>query len=133
MPALSPQQPNEGAQSAPIDAPSVSGAHAASEADRTRPFDEELIWSILVQVCEGLHHMHSQRVLHRDIKAENVTVRPDRGLALVDLGATRSIDEQAARPVTRLVTESTAAPEQLADQELSLATDVYQLGGCSAR
>ena len=34
--------------------------------------DEEVIWSILVQVCEGLHHMHSVRVLHRDIKAENI-------------------------------------------------------------
>lgn len=27
------------------------------------------MWNVLVQVAEGLHHLHSIRVLHRDIKA----------------------------------------------------------------
>ena len=48
-----------------------NGGEDAAPAQQ-QPFPEEAIWAIVVQVCEGLHHMHDRRVLHRDIKAENI-------------------------------------------------------------
>ena len=78
-------------------------------------------------LMDAVISLHVHGLAHLDIKAENVTVRPDRSLALLDLGATRSIDEQEDRSLTRLITERTAAPEQLGDDNLTLSADVYQL------
>ena len=33
---------------------------------------EERIWSIFLQITVSLHYLHSQRILHRDMKSANV-------------------------------------------------------------
>jgi serine/threonine protein kinase len=41
--------------------------------------EEEIIWDWFTQICLGLKHMHDRRVLHRDLKAQNIfltKVRP---------------------------------------------------------
>ena len=73
-------EPSSSAADRPGDAPSAPSVRSAAY------MEEEEIWSILVQVCEGLHHMHSVRVLHRDIKAENIYSDGDGAIKIGDLG-----------------------------------------------
>ena len=65
-----------------------------------RPFDEEAIWAILVQVCEGLHHVHSQRVLHRDLKAENLFCDGHGAVKVGDLGLGRLLSAESSHART---------------------------------
>jgi serine/threonine protein kinase len=81
-----------------------------------------------VQVLAALHHIHSQGLIHRDVKPGNVLV--DRH------GVARIMDFGLARDATRMRLQGTLvrgtpwymAPEQIQGQQLTTATDIYAFG-----
>ena len=73
--------------------------------------DEERVWSILVQVCEGLAHMHSMRVLHRDIKAENIFTDGKGADKIGDLGLGRLLSVHSTHARTGVGTPLYFSPE----------------------
>jgi len=92
---------------------------------------------LLTQVIDAVYAAHQTLVVHRDLKPSNVLVtETDAGpqVKLVDFGIAKILDEAlpVTRPVTRtghaLMTPVYAAPEQIAGDEISTATDTYQLG-----
>ena len=86
---------------------------------------------LLSQLCEGLGHAHSKKLVHRDIKPQNLLLRSSDGcLKITDFGIARAAEE-----TTRLTqegkvigTERYMAPEQLADGKITPAADVYACG-----
>jgi serine/threonine protein kinase len=92
-------------------------------------FDVPRTLRIIEQAAEALHHAHKAGVVHSDVKPENILVREDGSVVLVDFGIARAhnaADAQAGDKVQGSV--SYMSPEQLRDQELSAASDVYSLG-----
>jgi len=51
------------------------------------PFAEREIETILAPLCEGLRTLHNQGLIHRDIKPDNILIRPDGSPVLIDFGA----------------------------------------------
>jgi len=85
-------------------------------------------------VCQVVHYAHQKRVVHRDLKADNILVRHDGVVKLVDFGIAKRIDPGAADPVTRTATAQRAmtlvysSPEQVRGGEITPASDIYSLG-----
>jgi hypothetical protein len=81
---------------------------------------------VIREVAQGLAHAHGQRVLHRDVKPENIMIFADGRAALGDFGASRF-----AAPATRAYTEAGTfgyiAPEQ-AYGRARFSSDVFSLG-----
>lgn len=50
-------------------------------------FEEREIEAILLPLCDGLKTLHDQGLIHRDIKPDNILVRPDGSPVLIDFGA----------------------------------------------
>ncbi len=96
---------------------------------RSIPGDEAV--GLLCQLCDGLGHAHAKKLVHRDIKPQNLLVRTSDGcLKITDFGIARAAEEttrltQAGKVIG---TERYMAPEQLADGRITPAADVYACG-----
>ena len=109
---------------------SSSSTPSRSTTSTTSPryLDEEVIWSILVQVCEGLEHMHSVRVLHRDIKAENIYSDGRGAVKIGDLGLGRLLSSRSTHARTGVGTPLYFSPEMCEERPYNSKSDVWALG-----
>ncbi len=111
--------------------------------DGALPWKEAL--NIAISICEGLHLIHQQGVIHRDLKSSNImlckqgnsvrTVLMDFGLAHDFTSHATAADAstvQVSRPGTLpgaiMGTPEYMAPEQFEAKPVSPATDIYALG-----
>jgi serine/threonine protein kinase len=86
---------------------------------------------LLGQLCEGLGHAHAKKLVHRDIKPQNLLLRKSDGcLKITDFGIARAAEETTRlTQVGKVIgTERYMAPEQLVDGRITPAVDVYACG-----
>jgi hypothetical protein len=110
----------------------VEGGTLEDRLNRRRgSLDRDDALRLLGQLCEGLGHAHAKKLVHRDIKPQNLLVRESDGcLKITDFGIARAAEEttRLTRPGKVLGTDRYMAPEQLADGKITPATDVYACG-----
>jgi serine/threonine-protein kinase len=80
------------------------------------------VLAIARAVAEALVHAHAHRVVHRDVKPENVIVGPE-GAKLVDFGIATDGDDRVRRG-----TPGYMAPEQIRRAAVTDRTDVFAFG-----
>jgi serine/threonine-protein kinase len=96
---------------------------AARMGDGADPDAPRIVRSIL----EGLAAAHDAKVVHRDLKPQNVLVDATGRVVLTDFGLARFAGEEESR--ARLVgTPSTWSPEQSRGEPATFASDVYSFG-----
>ncbi len=85
--------------------------------------------ALLRTLAETVHVAHTQGVLHRDIKPQNILVRADGSPVLLDFGLS-VFDEASSLTMTGdvLGTPRYMAPEQLTGGTIDARTDVHALG-----
>ncbi len=87
---------------------------------------------LFLQVVRAVAFAHGRLVIHRDLKPSNVLVTPEGEVRLLDFGIAKLLDDAADSTLTveagRAMTLAYASPEQIAQQPLGVATDVYSLG-----
>lgn len=84
--------------------------------------------------AKGLHHLHSNAVIHRDVKSSNILMDENWEARLTDLGMSKSVDTSSyytgkSHVSTPAVgTYGYAEPEYVATGHLTYQTDVYSFG-----
>jgi len=96
------------------------------------------IVKLMVQLSDAVAAAHAMLVVHSDIKPANVLVTAERVPKLIDFGISTALrDAQSQDPATqsvgRLFSPNYAAPEQINNEPVTVATDVFGLGALAYR
>ena len=89
---------------------------------------EEVAKKWFVQLLLGLRYIHNElKVLHRDIKLENILFDQNDCLKLIDFGMSNNLDRETCQ-YTVCGSPCYAAPEVITGQEYSDKADIYSAG-----
>ncbi|MBA3391128.1 MAG: serine/threonine protein kinase [Deltaproteobacteria bacterium] len=84
---------------------------------------------VILQVCRALAHAHSAGILHRDVKPENIMIRSDGVVKLMDFGISHMVDLERLTVTGQLLgSPAYMAPEHVEGRPIDYRTDVFAAG-----
>jgi len=111
----------------------VEGESLARRIEREGPLPESQVLKWADELLDALAYCHAQGVFHRDVKPQNVIVRPDGQAMLVDFGLMKLWDP--SDPHTRTVMRGMGTPEYAPPEQYDTGaghtdarSDIYSLG-----
>ena len=91
------------------------------------PVDEAVAYAI--EIGRGLTAAHARKLVHRDVKPQNVLIDPDGRAKVTDFGIARSLEQQGMTATGRVLgTTDYVSPEQAMGEDVDERSDVYSLG-----
>lgn len=99
---------------------------------------ERFIRRVFSELSNGLREVHTQKLLHLDIKPANIYIRLDGSPVLLDFGSSRQALSENQAKISPSFTPGFASPEQYYDRKLlGPWSDIYSIGAtmysCLAR
>ncbi len=88
----------------------------------------ENVAQILIDMVDGLAHMHENGYMHLDFKPENVLVTRNASVRLVDFDLAQEIPEKPIKLSKNPGTPSYMAPEQLQGEAITHHVDIFAYG-----
>jgi serine/threonine protein kinase len=103
--------------------------HIQRQRTKGRNCSEAFVRQIFTQVLKGLREVHTNKLLHLDIKPANIYLRTDGTPMLLDFGAARQTVNSDSPKLMPMYTPGFAPPELYSKTEaLGPWTDVYSIG-----
>jgi serine/threonine-protein kinase len=91
--------------------------------------DEAVAYAI--EIGRALEAAHAQRLVHRDVKPQNVLIDRDGRAKVTDFGIARSLEAQGLTATGRVLgTTDYVSPEQALGHQVTEQSDIYSLGIC---
>lgn len=88
--------------------------------------------TLFEQVLEAVRNAHENLTIHRDLKPDNILINRSGKVKILDFGISKLLEDDEDLIITktgsRLLTPRYAAPEQIKQEQITTATDIYSLG-----
>ncbi|XP_036618632.1 serine/threonine-protein kinase Nek1 isoform X2 [Trichosurus vulpecula] len=91
-------------------------------------FPEDQIMDWFVQICLALKHVHDRKILHRDIKSQNIFLTKDGTIQLGDFGIARVLNSTLELARTCIGTPYYLSPEICENKPYNNKSDIWALG-----
>ncbi|GAB4815111.1 hypothetical protein N2152v2_002157 [Parachlorella kessleri] len=96
------------------------------EDDQSLP--EDVVRSIARQLVRALHYLHTNRIIHRDMKPQNILVSANGAVKLCDFGFARAMSSSTLVVTSIKGTPLYMAPELVQEQPYNHTVDLWSLG-----
>ncbi|ORC86183.1 protein kinase [Trypanosoma theileri] len=96
------------------------------EDDKKLP--EDVVQRIAKQLVQALHYLHSNRIMHRDMKPQNILIGQNGSVKLADFGFARSMSYNTMVLTSIKGTPLYMAPELVQEQPYNHSADLWSLG-----
>ncbi len=107
----------------------VEGETLKSRINRVGPLDIQEALAYAIEVARGLTVAHARKMVHRDIKPQNVLIDAEGRAKLTDFGISRQLEQDGMTATGRVLgTTDYVAPEQAMGRGADQRSDIYSLG-----
>ena len=90
--------------------------------------EESVIKKIFTQICISLHHVHKKKILHRDLKTQNIFLTKEKNVKLGDFGISRVLQHTYDLAQTAIGTPYYLSPEICQEKPYNHKSDVWSIG-----
>ncbi|WP_025755260.1 serine/threonine-protein kinase [Mycoplasmopsis cricetuli] len=105
----------------------IEGETLSNLIDKKGRLESRRAINYMLQINEGIGELHTLNVIHRDIKSQNIILRNNQEIKIVDLGISIAPESQRLTKTNAIVCSPYyAAPE--INHKISKQTDIYALG-----
>ena len=102
--------------------------HIKKKQQKNETFSEQEIFHWFVQICMALEYVHSRKVIHRDIKTQNVFLTGSKTIKVGDFGISKVLESTTQVAMTVVGTPYYMAPESCQSEPYTSKSDVWALG-----
>jgi NIMA (never in mitosis gene a)-related kinase len=96
--------------------------------EQKQPLPEHYVLNLFSQMVAALKYCHEQKVMHRDLKSENIILTPNNQIKLIDFGVAKVLKDDATLASTLAGTPCCMAPEIINGKQYSFPCDIWSLG-----
>ena len=95
---------------------------------KKKPFPESQILDYITQICLALQHIHNKKIIHRDLKSNNVFLMKSGIVKLGDFGIAKGLKSTWEKAKTLVGTPYYLAPEIIENKPYDSKCDIWALG-----
>ncbi|NXS07562.1 M3K19 kinase, partial [Neodrepanis coruscans] len=106
----------------------VPGGSISSVIHRFGPLPEVVLCKYTEQILQGVAYLHDNRVVHRDIKGNNIMLMPSGTLKLIDFGCARRLARLSETLKSVHGTPYWMAPEVISQSGYGRKSDIWSVG-----
>jgi len=107
----------------------IDGVTLKDLINRRAPFLNEEILGVAIQIASAIRHAHDHKVIHRDIKPQNILVTTQGIVKVTDFGIARSANVSATKSNDNIMgSVHYFSPEQARGFYVDHKSDIYSLG-----